>query len=263
MKLCLISFFLLILFSCTENTIVSDDYSDFISDKNLNTDIEFFPAEVYLYSEIENPKLVLKFQTTASYPCINYSIEISTYELDDELIVRFEDVSIGEICFTAVGPASVETILPINTGKVVLINGDKIDIYEVEITNKEVKFETVNNSFTKIKYSKIFRYPENSFEYSCDNNEKNLHLFNAFLDSLNSSTNLKEFDFKGDGRIPYGINSEEEVTKYFIYKNETDFELVGNMFRKFINENSKKEDYIYIRLVNWRNAKYLSWMLYN
>jgi len=52
------------------------------------------------------------------------------------------------------------------------------------------------------------------------------------------------------------------VATYFIYENEADFHNTGEMFTNFINKNTEPDDYIYIELINWKNEKYLSWMVY-
>lgn len=263
MKELIISILLLVLLGCGEADFYKGDYSAYKSEKSLNTDIEFFPSETYFSYDEGEPSLKLQFYTTDSYPCINYAINLSTYyEDDNELIVRFEGVSIGGICATAIGPASSQVDLPEDIERLILINGDKVDVYGVEITKEFVKLTKLSRSFTGLRYAKIFRYPENSFVYSCKNDDKHLALYNAFLDSLTNNITISEFVFDGEGRIPYAENSENEVAKYFIYENEADFHKAGEIFKQYLNEKTKKDDYIYIELINWKNEKYLSWMLY-
>lgn len=253
---------MLFLLSCQEEIFVNGDYTKLITENYLDSDIEFFPSETYWSSNEKEPSLVLNFYTTKSYPCINYSIEISTFREDNELIIRLEGIDIDRICATAIGPASNKIKLPENTEKLILINGEKIDQYSVRVTEEHVVLSALNRTFSELRYSKIFRIPTKSFVYSSKNDDRHLPLYNAFLDSMKINLNIEEFVFEGEGRIPYTKNSEDEVAKYFMYENEADFHRAGEMFKSFINENTETEDYIYIEMINWRNEKYLSWMLY-
>lgn len=253
---------MLFLLSCQKEIFVNGDYTKLITETYLDSDIEFFPSETYSSSNEREPSLVLNFYTTKSYPCINYSIEISTFREENELIVRLEGVDIDRICATAIGPASNKIKLPENTEKLVFINGEKIDQYSVRVTEESVVMNALNATFSELRYSKIFRIPEKSFVYSSKNDNRHLQLYNTFLDTMKNKTSIEEFVFEDEGRIPYTKNSENEVAKYFIYEKEADFHNAGEMFTTFINKNTEPDDYIYIELINWRNEKYLSWMLY-
>ena len=252
----------LFLLSCQDEIFINGDYTKYKSEKYLDSNIEFFPSEEYNSNAEGETSLILNFYTTKPYPCINYSIDLSVFQEGSELIVRFDDVFVGGVCLTAVGPASKKITISQNTEKLILINGEKIDHYSVKVTEDRIVMNALKFSFSELRYSKIFRIPEKSFVYSSKKDDRHLPLYNAFLDSMESNLNIEEFVFEGEGRIPYTKNSEEEVAKYFTYQDETEFYNAGEMFNRFINDKTEPDDYIYIELVNWRNEKYLSWMLY-
>ncbi len=260
--------FIVLLTSCEKlDNSTNEEYSKYISDKSISTDIDFYPREIYENSNgVDTPLLKLFFKTTNSFPCINYSIAISKFIEEDKYILRFDSIIHSGICLTAVGPASTYSNLPDDIKNLILINGNLVDSYQIDITDEKVNIKQVNTSFSNLKYSTTFRYPENTFVYECNMDTSETHFYNDFLKILTDSLSIVEFNFDGEGQKPYAEDWTEKnrkcLTKYFQYENETEFDKSGKLLKNFvktdkINENTS----VYISLTSWTNNKYLSWMM--
>ena len=69
------------------------------------------------------------------------------------------------------------------------------------------------------------------------------------------------------GQIPYPASSDghyyEMPAKYFIYENERDFETAGEILRVYSNNIVSQYEGVGIKLINWKNKIYRSWLLIN
>ncbi|MGH7519708.1 MAG: hypothetical protein ACREMI_00360 [Gemmatimonadales bacterium] len=61
------------------------------------------------------------------------------------------EVTIGEICLTAIGPAQYKTALPITAGTYTLlfVRRGQIDRYTLTVTQTEFTIATIESSFTR------------------------------------------------------------------------------------------------------------------
>jgi hypothetical protein len=260
--------FIVFLTSCEKiDNSTNGDYTEYIKDNSISTDIDFYPGEIYdNNNEVDSPLLKLFFKTTKSFPCINYGIAISKFIEGDKFILRFDSVVHSGICLTALGPASTYTNLPDNTKSLILINGNLIDSYQLDITDEKVEIKQFNSSFSNLKYSTVFRYPENTFVYECNMDTSETHFYSDFLKILTANLSIIEFNFDGEGLKPYAEDwmerNKKSLTKYFQYENETEFDKAGELLENFVIENNiNKNTSVYISLISWNNNKHLSWML--
>jgi hypothetical protein len=180
--------------------------------------------------------------------------------------MRFNSISKTSICFTAIGPASAYLDLPDNTERLVLLNGNSVDFYEINITKEKVEINPVTSNFSELKYQVIFRYPENTFVYECNMDTSNTTIYHDFLKILTDNLTVKDYTFSGEGKKPYGVNYAEynrkNLIRYFQYKNEEEFEKAGQLLEDFVKEKNINENTgAYISLTSWKNKKYLSWMM--
>jgi len=256
----------IVTFGCSSNEDNSvDDYSQFINSNSIASEIQFMPEEVFTdYSAVQNPSLKLKLITKEIFPCINYSIVITEFINGTELIVRFEKISTSVVCLTAIGPAVKYIDLPQNINKLTFINGKTIDKYNVTIDSQKVKINLIESNFTSSLYDNTFRYPENSFAYICGTNTDNTIIYNDFLNILLANASLEEIYFQGEGRIPYPISSSgnwvNHKTRFFKYKNYSDFESLGQTLTDFKNGNITPNNGVTIALESWNNGKHYSWI---
>lgn len=78
------------------------------------------------------------------------------------------------------GPAVSYVDLPENVNKIVLINGETIDKYTIQIDNQQVLLSVIENNFTNSLFDETFRYPENTFAYICGTNTNNTIVWGFF-----------------------------------------------------------------------------------
>ena len=264
-QLFLICLFLVLAACEKDNYSDNNEYTDYLSGNSISTEIEFLPVEIYENSNIvDTPVLKIRFSTTEIFPCMNYQISSSQFIKGNELIVRFDSIFKPSLCFTAMGPANTMIDLPNNINKLILINGQTIDMYRIDISDEKVDMVTIRKNYTNLKYEKTFRYPENTFAYVCGTNLDNTHLYNDFLNILLDNTSVTEYEFNGDGRIPYPEFSSghwsDNPSKFFKYNNESDFDKAGDLLRDFTLENISQNDGVGIYLISWNNKSYMSWL---
>ena len=255
----------LVIPACENVTDFSDEwYQQYKGSTSIDSDINFNPVEVYNSGEVVPPILKLQFFTTKSYGCINYRINTTQFENKDELILRFDKVEIGPVCLTAIGPAYTSILLPEKTKYVVLINGDKIDEYEVTIDEEKVYFSPKTVSFSNLKHRQTFRYPKDSFALLCGTNVDNTHLCGDFYTLLTDSTNVSEFTFEGDGIIPYpdstSGNWRNNPATFFTYSSFEEYLRAGDLLKSFSEKNLTENDGVTIYMSSWNNKHFRSWM---
>lgn len=153
---------------------------------------------------------------------------------------------------------------PENIKKIILINGDIIDKYSVDITQEKVSITLIENNFTNSLYRHTFRYPENSFAFVCGTNTNNTHLYEDFLTLLAQNPNFTSFQFEGEGRIPYPKSTQgnwvNHPSKFFKYSDYQEFENLKNVLSDFSSENIEENSGVSISIIGWNNMKFYSWI---
>lgn len=257
MKKVIILLFSFIALSCSKN---EDAYID-----SIETDIDFMPVEIYNNSNVsENPTLKLKLITRDKFPCHNYSL-ITTQSIEDnELIIRFEKISVPTICLTAIGPAISYIDLPEKINKVIFINGNIIDKYSIKIDKEKVSINIIENNFTSLLFNQTFRYPQNSFAYVSGTNTDDTEIYDRFLEVLRENPNFTEFEFEGEGRIPYPTISDghwvNHASKYFLYTDYEEFQNLKLILENFSRENIEENSGASISIYGWNNISFHSWL---
>lgn len=240
------------------------DYSEYITEKSTDIDINFMPEEIYNTNETQEPLLKLKLITSESFPCINYGLSTTEFIKDDELIVRFDEIIAPELCFTAIGPAISYIDLPKKTYKLTFINGNKIDKYSIEINQEKISITLIENNFTSCLYDKTFRIPENSFAYVCGTNTDNTNIYSEFSAILENNPDFIEFEFEGDGRIPYPESTNgnwvNHPSKFYKYSDSKEFNNLANVLNDYSTENIEENSGVTISIYSWNNVKFYSWI---
>jgi len=268
MKKLILLLLFIITFSCNnddDNISNNSNYSEYITENSIATDINFMPEEIYSNPNTpQAPSLKLKLITAESFPCINYGLITTEFKNGNELIIRFDEILVPTVCFTAIGPAVSYINLPENTDKITFINGNIIDKYSIEINQEKVSISLIENNFTSSLHNKTFRYPENSFAYVCGTNTNNTNIYEDFLTILEQNRNFTEFEFEGEGRIPYPESSDghwvNHPSKFFIYSDFTEFESLETVLNDYSRENIEENSGVSIAIYGWNNLKHYSWI---
>lgn len=256
----------IITFGCNTDDDISNnsDYSEFITENFINIDIDFMPEEVYNSPTSQVPSLKLKLITTENFPCINYGLASTKFINGRELIIRFDEIVAPSICLTAIGPAISYIDLPESTDRITFINGNVIDKYSIEINQENISTTLIENNFTTSLYNNTFRIPENSFAYVCGTNTDNTYIYNDFLAILEQNIDFIEFEFEGEGRIPYPESSDgnwvNHPSKFFLYSGFEEFTNLANILNDYSSGNIEENSGVTIALYSWNNIKYYSWI---
>lgn len=154
--------------------------------------------------------------------------------------------------------------MPNTTNGITFLNGNTIDRYSVDINQEKVSIALIVNNFTESLYENTFRFPENSFVYICGTNTDNTDIYEDFSTIIEQNPNFINFEFKGDGRIPYPESSDgnwvNHPSKYFFYSNDEDFENLGSSLNDFSTNNITENSGVSIEIYSWNNIRHLSWM---
>lgn len=250
--------------SDNENTSNNSNYSEYITENSIDYDINFMPEEIYSDNETQGPFLKLKLITSENFPCFNYGLSTTEFIKESELIVRFEEIIGPELCSTAIGPAISYIDLPQKINKLTFINGNIIDKYSIEIDQEKVSITLSENNFTSSLFNKTFRIPENSFAYVCGTNTNNTNIYDDFAAILEQNPNFIEFEFEGEGRIPYPENSDgnwvNHPSKFYKYSDINEFNNLANTLNDYSSENIEENSGVTISIYGWNNIKFYSWI---
>lgn len=243
----------------------SSDYRNYITKNSNVSAINFMPEEVYFGTDaLQSPVLKLKLITEEEFPCINYSISTTQFTKGNELIVRFDKITEPGGCFTAIGPAISYIDLPENTDKITFINGEKIDQYSIDINAQKIAITLIKKHFTTSLYNKTFRIPANSFAYLCGTNKNNTQIYNDFYVLIKQNPDFTEFEFEGEGRIPYpettSGNWVNHPTRFFKYQDAQEFNNLATILNNYSAKNIEKNSGVTISIYGWNNIKFYSWI---
>ena len=260
----LIGFTLLGCNSDNDEVLNDSDYSEYIIENSIDTEVNFMAEEIYSTNEIQEPALKLKLISFEIFPCVNYILSTTEFKEGNELIIRFNEIIEPEICLTAPGPAISYIDLPQNTNKVTFINGNTIDKYSIDINEQKISVTLIENNFTTSLYEKTFRIPENSFAYVCGTNTNNTNIYTDFSAIIEQNPDFIEFEFEGDGRIPYPETTDgnwvNHPSKYYKYTDSVEFNSLAEILNDYSSQNIEENSGVTISIYGWNNNKFYSWI---
>ena len=240
------------------------DYSEYIIEDSIETDINFMPEEIYTTNQMQEPLLKLKLITSEVFPSISSEILTTEFIRGSELIIRLEEIIEPIISFTAIGPAITYIELPEDITEISFINGSTIDQYTIEINQQEISVRPIEENFTFSLYSKTFRIPENSFAYVCGTNTSNTYIYTDFLAILEQNPDFIEFQFVGQGRIPYPTapngHRVNHSSRYYEYSDFNEFENLANVLNDYSFQNIPVNSGASVSMYSWNNVKFHSWI---
>ncbi len=250
--------------SDNDDVINDSDYAKYIIENSIDTEINFMAEEVYTTNEAQEPVLKLKLISSEIFPCVNYILSTTEFTKGNELIIRFDKIIEPEICLTALGPAISYIDLPLNTNKVTFINGNTIDKYSIDINQQKISLTLIENNFTTSLYNKTFRIPENSFAYVCGTNTTNTNIYTDFSAIIEQNPDFIEFDFEGEGRIPYPETTDgnwvNHPSKYYKYTDLVEFNSLDDILNDYSSHNIEENSGVTISIYSWNNIKFYSWI---
>jgi hypothetical protein len=213
------------------------------------------------------PKILLTMRTERIYGCCNFSI-LADVETGPRIItVTLQGIYEPEICLTALGPATYQTILPLSLGtyQLVMINGGACDKHTVEVTASSIRLTPGTSTVSSVLTPLSWRIPVRSFAYVCGTTVETAWIYNDFRDSLLKISSLREFSFPDSGQIPYPTSSsghwQDNPAKYFTYATEADYDSAGALLKRYTHQVIGNKQGIGIYLTNWRNIQFMSWVL--
>ncbi len=240
------------------------DYTEYILENFIDSDINFMAEEIYTTNEIQEPVLKLKLITSETYPCVNYVMSTTEFINNKELIVRFEEIIEPELCFTAIGPATTYLELTEDINKITFLNGNIIDKYSIDINEEKISVTLIEKNFTNSLYNNTFRIPENSFAYVCGTNINNTNIYPDFSAIIEQNPDFVEFDFEGEGRIPYPETTDgnwvNHPSKYYKYSDTIEFNNLANILNDYSSDNIEENSGVTISIYGWNNIKFYSWI---
>lgn len=243
------------------------EYAAYIIENSIDVDISFMPDEMYDNPDApQSPDLILRLTTVKDLPCIGYGLIISPFMKENELIVRFDGISTpGGACLSQPWPASSYVDLPENVEKITFINGDRIDKYAIEVKQDKISILPVQSSFTNSLYDQTFRRPENSFAYVCATNTNSINVYDNFFEILKQNPDFIQFEFEGEGRIPYPESSDgsgssvNHPSKFFKYSTVEEFDRLANVLYDYAAEHIEENAGVKISIYGWNNKIFHSW----
>lgn len=239
-----------------------------VKQEPIDGKVEFGISELYEnYDVPSHPQIFLSLKTQKIYGCMNYQVANTTTIKNGTVDVRISGVIIPEICLTALGPATAKTNLNLPNGnyKLVLHSSNFSNSYNITVTDRSISIDPSSYPETQPLYRLYWRYPSNSFVYMCGTLTQDSTICTDFLDTLKSKIDIQEFVFPDSGKIPYPRASDghyyDMPAKYFYYKNETDFDKIGEIMKGYkVKYLSNKTGYG-ISVINWMNKSFYSWLL--
>lgn len=232
--------------------------------------IFFEVTEGYVQGESPGePLVILCLETEKIYPCLNYSVRAGLERLGEKLTVRLSGVEIPEVCLTALGPASAVRVLELAAGGYELVFKKDMFVNRYRITVRPDAIEVGplagTAPFTEPKTTLFWRFPPNSFAYLCGTTIDTAWICNDFLSLLKREIELEEITFPAYGKVCYPASSQghqhDMPAKYFVYKDEGDFEQAGELLRAYAQSVLRGVQGVGLSLINWKNKRYHSWLM--
>jgi hypothetical protein len=174
------------------------------------------------------------------------------------LTINILGTEIGDICLTAIGPATMTLELDESVDRITVSNNGKVDEYLILIEDSSVTTNPVITTFSSFKYSTYFRYPENSFAYLCGTLMEDSTVCDEFEQYLLANLTLKAFEFPSNGKIPYPDSSSgywfNAPATYFKYQNSNDLVKAGELLNSYYTSELADKEGLGLSIIGWNNT---------
>lgn len=229
--------------------------------------LTYLAAERHVGQEPGEPVLTLQLTSDEIFPCFNYRIDAVPVAVGGRVDVYVDGVDLGDVCLTALGPASATLPLAAEEGTTTLriVNGRVIDEAEVTVTEDAVRIRPVRADASVPADTLAWRYPRRSFAAVCGTLVEDAGLCDAFDARLREALRLEEIPVPEAGRWPYPRQSsghdDDAPTRVYRYDDEADFERAGDVLAAFTRDELAGRSGATVWLVNWRNEAFHSWLV--
>lgn len=240
-------------------------FPDYIDAESLAISINI--REVYNpINMAQKPLIKLELTTDNYFPCYSYDVITSHSINNNELKIKIEGAVKYQDCISARDRATPYIDFAENINQLTLINGKETDQYSINISDEKITIRPVKSSFTKPLFNVLFRIPENSFAFVGGTNTDNSYIYDDFLSILQQNENFEEFEFKGDGRIPFPEASYGHKvnfpSRFFTYNDFEAFENLETTLQNYMLETNTDNSGVVISIYGWNNINYYSWWPY-
>ena len=220
------------------------------------------------YDGEQDPAVLLTMRTEKIYPCFNFSIVADVDVYQRIITVNLQHISKPPLCLTALGPAAFEKQLSLPEGTYVLAvkSQEGTDIHAVEVTPTYIQIRAGTSLVSVPQATLVWRVPERSCAFICGTTTETAWMCTDFVDSLTTLPGLAELSFPDSGNIPFWPAGSDgywhnEPARYFKYASESSYDSAGAMLARYKRDVIRDQQGIGLSLINWRNKRYLSWMM--
>lgn len=217
------------------------------------------------------PELLLAMKTKKIMPCVNYRILHQVNKPRESFMeVTLLGIELpGDICLTALGPATAQTPFSEKSGLTDLNirDGGLTDLHKVTVDEERVSVSSNIPIFSQFTARNYYRRPENSFYFRCGTLTEMAWLCDDFHLLMLSELDITEFHFPDDdeGVIPYPESSSgnwhNNPTRFYLYNDVADFHRVGDLLEEFSKEQIGETQGNSLMVQNWLDEAYRSWIL--
>ncbi len=216
------------------------------------------------------PQPTLALATDEIFGCANYRLNVAVRRSGRTLDLTVRDVELlGEVCLTALGPATFQTPLdvPAGTYRLRIRTGGAVDEYDLRVEADRLVLDSVRAERTRVPEPLVWRYPERSFVYTCGTFTGDEALCGQFQARLEAAVALSEVAVPSEGVWPYPREPagyyHNAPSRVYRYASETDFETAKDLLHVFTAEALVGRMGVGLAVANWRGDAGLSWVYEN
>jgi len=183
----------------------------------------------------DKEEILIGIQTTEEFGCINYDLLVDFEKVGQVLTFVIGGTQIdGDICFTAIGPASYQKLLALEIGnyKLRFVSGSKFDLYDMRISAEEITITPQIGFFSSTETTKINLYPSlpNNFttvrcfryEYGCeDKNDVVNELCSLVSEKILETAREVSLEEVFGKKITEDVEMDDEH-KFYLYEGSAD-----------------------------------------
>jgi hypothetical protein len=230
----------------SRNAVIADDHQ-----------VVIWANEAYerFDNQPQNPAIYLQLVSTNSFPCSNYYYPTSITVVSGSIRVEVGEPVEPKICLTAIGPAKSRVMLPIGEGvfTLELVTWLGTDTYQLSILAARLDLAPISASVTSPSWTRVYRYPPDSFELSCSGPE----CFRV-LEGLLDEHSLTEIMWPSDGLLPYRNQPDGwPMYRSFRYHGEAEWQAIKEWVSSY-------DDAGFVcalfSVTNWRSETFRSWV---
>ena len=191
---------------------------------------------------------------------MNYSLDTRIINVADQLNIEISGADIGEVCLTAMGPATTHLPLPENVTKLSITSNGHADVYLLSIAEGKLNIVPIIDRISQFDYDNYHLIPQNSFAYTCGTLLENTEVCSEFDKILQDNLKLTEINFSENAKISYPRSSSghwnNAPAKYYLYENDNDLEKAGELLKNYYETNLSGTQGTSLSITGWNNMRF-------